>query len=1262
MNSVTFEIGTWVCVCVRKALPVLGLGLLVLAISLPAFPQGGTASILGTVTDGTGAPVAGATVTITETDIGATRTLTTDSAGAYAAPALRPGKKKVRAEFRGFKTIERPNIALEVGQELKLDFQLQPGEVTETVRVETSAPLVETTNAEQGGSLSNQVVNDLPLNGRNYQNLLTLRPGVTIYGGGGGWTQSTNGIRPDDNMYLVDGLTQNEPWTGMSIVNGSSLAGDVQTFIPLDAIQEFKTAQNVRADSGFKPGSVVNVGLKAGTNQIHGTAYAFGRTDAWDAKNYFDKAELGFPPFGVALKQYGATAGGPLKKDKAFWFLAYERQTYNTAGSFTSTSPLTCGTGDPGCGLPTVDDPSNPGANLAINNGCANLPFGAVANCNVSLVDACKDMVAGGAAYATITTLSATIVGLNPATCAVNANKPGARIVPGSGVGLFPVNNGTTVPGTDTIFPNLQNVSQADNILGKVDFHLNDRNVLNGYYFFGQNDGTWNDNPNELAPNWESLLHVRAQLASVGWVWTPNSSWVNEFRAGYGRYYQTYFSADHNTPASAFGVNSGVTNPLFNGLPILYFPIDFNGQLGASWPKIVGPDSSYDIVDHVSYLRGRHSFKFGGEITDNIHTGTITAFGKGRLKFKPFNALGNTLENLLAGDVGSGSSLLTGNAFRDSHFWGIAGFFQDDWRATNRLTINLGVRYELNTVLKEANNLLGNFDPTLGMVQVGKQIPSLYNGDHNNFAPRVGFAWDIHGNGKSVIRAGGGVTFEQIAQESFMALGNLLGAPADPTGATLVVNGVATPGTGTINLEALIFSGGALSTGWQNNSTTSIFPTSTTAVCGDGTSAPGVLGGLPTTPCTIFAVDRNLRTPYVTNWSLSYQQALTNNMSLDLAYVGNHGTKLIGFRDINEINPQSPAEIACNHCEDPTHAPFGTSFPYLNFINKLSGAYHSNYNGLQVTLNQRVSHGLSTTIGYTYSHALDNASSNWSGAGVIDNGFAPNSYYGNSDFDLRHRFTATVTYALPGINGFAQMLKGWQVNSIVTLQSGAHWGMLDTGNDWTGTGETNNIPAALGEHWDFFGNVNDFKSNQSSIPFCTGTFDNAASIATTVACTQTTPNGGKTFGIGSPQAVAFGTACLAAANVSGTAGPNGNLDVGGCFAQGKAVMIAPPTGTFGNSARNLFPSYPFKNWDASVYKDWKFKERLTVEFRAEFFNLLNHPQFANPGGGPNGFNHNDPSVTNLFGCGCATPDVAGENPVLGSGSNRAVQLGLKIIF
>jgi len=1233
MNSVTFDLVGRVCFRLRKAIPVAGLGLVALLISAPLFSQANLASIQGSVTDQSGAAIVGASVTVTDVARGVTRTLTTDEAGVYNAAALVPGTKTIRVDFAGFKSIERTNVVLEVGESVRVDFSLQPGTVAQTVTVETTVPLTDTSNAELGGTLTNQTINDLPLNGRNYINLLTLRPGVSIYSGGGFFTQSTDGLRPDDNVFLLDGLTQTVAWTGLSIVNGASLAGDSQTFVPLDAIQEFQIVHLPGAEYGFKSGGVVNVGLKSGTNGVHGTAYAFGRTDGWDAKNYFDRASNGFPPAPLSLEQFGTTVGGPIKKDKLFWFLSYEDQRYTTAGSFTTTSPVTCTFTDPGCGL-TAFDPVD------------------------SLVDACT-----AAGRANVTPLSAKLAGLtNPATCTVTANPPGSKIVPGQAASIFPLNN------SPVLYPNLTDTNQSDNGLAKIDYHLNDHNTINFYYFIGENNGTWADGANEIAPNWQSLLHVRSQLFNGSWTYVPNSSWVNQLRGGYGRFTQSYLSADHTTPASAYGINTGVTNPFFDGFPIL-FMIGLNASPGGSWPKLVGPDGTYDFADTVSYLHGKHTFKFGGEVMDQIHTGAITAYGKGRIKFKPFNATGNLLENFLLGDIADGSALLTGNAQRDSHMWSYAGFVADDWRVSSRLTLNLGVRYELNSVLQETNNLLGNFDPNLGMVQVGKQIPSLYNGDHNNFAPRLGLAWDVLGTGRFVVRSGFTIMYSQIAQQSFMGLGNLLGAPADPTAATLVVGGVATPGTGTINLQAVSFTGNgtaALVNGWQNNSpTTPIFPTNVTPVCGDGSSAAGVNGGLATSPCTIFAVDRNLRTPSVDGWSLGFQAALTRSLSLDLSYVGNHGNDLIGFRDINEVNPLSPAEIACGHCE--TNQPFAAKFPYLSYIDQLSNLDRSNYNGLQATLTQHASRGLSFTLGYTYSHSSDDASSNWSGAGVIDNGFQPGSYYGNSDFDVRNRFTATVTYALPGKEGFGQMLEGWQINSIVTLQNGQPWSALDAGDDFSADGESNNIPAYLGAHWDFFGNPNDFRSDQNSIPYCAGS-DFSVPFTGPLgsnpgSCTQTTPGGSVT--LSAAQADAFRTACFAAAT---TANAVASLDgatpggAGGCFAQNKSVLIPPVYGTFGTAGRNIFPASPFRNWDMSIYKNWKFREKLTAQFRAEFFNVLNHPEFANPGGGPNGYLHNDPSVPNLFGCGCATPDVAGENPVLGSGSNRAIQLGLKLIF
>src|ERR1700681_1554194 len=366
--------------------------------SMPVFAQGNAGRILGAISDQSGGAVVGSTVTISDVQRGTSRTLTADETGAYNAPNLLPGTYTVRADFKGFKSTERHNIELEVGQEIRVDLALQPGEQTQVITVSEALPLMETTNAELGGTLGNQVINDLPLNGRNFANLLQLRPGVTIYPGGSAMTQSTNGLRAHDNVYLVDGINNSQVFNGQSVMNNVMAAGDAGTILSIDAIQEFKTQQNPRAEYGWKPGAIVNVGIKSGTNTIHGTAYAYGRTDAWDARNYFNSAPQQKSP--LALEQYGGTVGGPIKKDRLFYFLNYEAQQYTLGAVTPIQSPVTVA-----------------GVGLTAQN----------------LIGACK------AAGSAVTALSAQLAGLSTG-CVPLANFPG----------LFPV-NGRTNP-TDPRF------------------------------------------------------------------------------------------------------------------------------------------------------------------------------------------------------------------------------------------------------------------------------------------------------------------------------------------------------------------------------------------------------------------------------------------------------------------------------------------------------------------------------------------------------------------------------------------------------------------------------------------------------------------------------------------------------------------------------------------------------------------------------------------------------------------------------------------
>jgi hypothetical protein len=387
-------------------------------------------------------------------------------------------------------------------------------------------------------------------------------------------------------------------------------------------------------------------------------------------------------------------------------------------------------------------------------------------------------------------------------------------------------------------------------------------------------------------------------------------------------------------------------------------------------------------------------------------------------------------------------------------------------------------------------------------------------------------------------------------------------------------------------------------------------------------------------------VDPNLKTPYVLNYSLGVTHAFGNNLSLEVGYVGNRGQRLTGFSDINQQAPSASGNGA---------RPFAAQFPYFSFINMMTNDTHSNYNSMQATLTKRMSHGLSFIAGYTYAHGLDNGSLNRFGL-ISQNANNPGGDYGNSDFDVRNRFTFTTTYNIPGIKGFGQVLEGWEVNGIVTLQSSQPWLVNDYGNNFSGTGDSN-------DRWDFFGNPGDFKGTQVSIPYCSGFTDVGGAINSSAAsCTQTS-------GVYSITTAAANSSTLIA-NCAAKAPDASTLAVGGCFATGNSVMTPPTAGTFGTMGRNIFRDSGFKDLDLSLFKNFTFKERFTAQFRLEVFNVLNHPIVENPYGASNGSSggNNDPSQPSLFGSSLGTPDVIAGNPVVGSGSARDVQVGLKLTF
>ena len=480
--------------------------------------------------------------------------------------------------------------------------------------------------------------------------------------------------------------------------------------------------------------------------------------------------------------------------------------------------------------------------------------------------------------------------------------------------------------------------------------------------------------------------------------------------------------------------------------------------------------------------------------------------------------------------------------------------------------------------------------------------------DYKNIAPRLGFDYDVFGTGRTVVRAGAGIIYDiphisiYIGQNSTEAQGLSL----IPTGLALTdESGNVLPSPGTITAETLAFQRGypQLATNWQNGGP--IFGNLSPSC----SYQPGI--GL-LSPCPIFGVNRNIKTPFVTNWNLNVEQSLWQDAALTMAYVGTKGNRLYSILDVNQNN--YAADQASNGDEQ-SGRPFINQFPYLSFIDMLGNGDNSIYHSLQVTLKQRARRGLYFVGGYTWAHSIDDAGSNRSFS--VQDSTTPGAERGSSGTDIRHRFSLASTYDLPSRSGHAQMLQGWRLNNILLAQTGEPLNFYDDYYDISGTGEYN-------DRWNFFGNP--------------------------AAIHWTKPPAALPYFIydGSPNST--NPACDAVAS-------QGQLGNYGCFA-GPGWVIAPPEpGQFGSMGRNIVRGPGYFDWDLSLIKIFKFHERVSLEARAEFFDVLNHPNFAGADG-----NLSDSTPTNTVGQVAYTTDIAASNPVVGSGGARHIQFGLKIIW
>jgi hypothetical protein len=1065
-------------------------------------------SIRGEVTDPSGAVVPNAKVTVKGTANGVSRAVTSGPDGGYVVAELPAGSYDISVEVPGFQITRQASAVVEVGRDTRVDIRMiLRGE--DVVTVNAPPPLIETTQDVLGEVVDQRLVADLPLNGRDFGKLVALVPGATVEPSGvaaiqSGFGQfSINGNRDRSNNYTVDGTDNNDPFFNNSAFNQTGIGGAPASLLPIDAIQEFNLQANFAPEYGRNSGSVVNILTKSGSNQLHGSAFEFLRNSAMDARNYFNRDPAPQSPF--RNNNFGASLGGPIVKDRTFFFGAYEGQRERVASDFSFLVPTQ------------------------------------------AQISEAQTLVAGS--------------GVTPSPALTNI------------LGIFqklPNYNGTsgTIGGTDL------DKNDVDSFLVKVDHQFTSSESLTGRYAFASSQqvfplGGLGFGAGSRLPEFAQSSPTRVQLVSLSFLSTISPERINEVRFGYSRYRTSFTALDASLDPASFGTSAV---PFNLGTGKLGLPeIDFGGtfeNLGASGFSIPRgrTSQSFQILDNFTWIKGRHTIKFGGEyrravisnFNDNLERG-VFSFGSTNSTLCPglptdpaacSDSGAVTLANYYLGNTFP--SIDAGNTQRDTFNNGLSFFAQDDFRVSPTFTLNYGLRWEYFGPLGETHNLLSNLGQDGNLAMVGTDgLHGAYNRDLNNFGPRIGFAWNALP--KTVIRGAYGIYYDYIPQDLLIAnFTNSAGLATNPIGPQPVLS---------------------LANNYNSNAWSGVTPGSTVV-------SP-IPPPFPPPGADIFFTPRNLVTPYSQNWNFNVERELSSALALQIGYVGGKGTKLVRLRDANQpdINGNRP----------------NSNYGFMDEFATISG---STYHALQATLRTHVWHGLSGFAGYTFSKSLDDASDgidfNFATVALPQDSNNLRAEHGPSNFDTRHRFTAAFTYQLPRFGGPRRLTEGWELNTIVTAQSGRPVPIVNSGDT---SGANSNVfptPSNFHQRPDLVPGVNPINSNWRSGPDSIGYL-------------------------------------------------NGN------------AFANPPFGTFGTLGRNEIYGPHYANVDFAVSKTTPLSERLNLQLRAEFFNILNHPNFALP----NFFVSPGSSAQGLI---TQTPDQAQTNPGLGGGGPRVIQFGVKFLF
>jgi hypothetical protein len=1118
-------------------------------VSLPQLiAQTDTGRVTGTVVDPSGAAVPGATVTITSVDSNAVSAAVTDDSGNFSVLSLVRGNYKASVVANGFEQ-ETVTFELQVSQVKSLAFQLKLGASTETVEVSSAAPLVDTETSSMGEVVEGRQLSEIPLNGRNFTQLALLSPGVTkgAYGSvasgvngnaetfrnseTGGGALSVNGLPPEANNFILDGTDNNE-----------SLANALTFFPPVEAMQEFRVnTSNAPAEFGRAGGGVVQATIKSGTNQFHGSGFWFIRSGVVDANpNYFSPTSKVLP---FQKNQFGGTLGGPILKDKLFLFGDYQatRQKQPDSPAFNTVPTAKMRTGDfsdlIGTGLTSLPNASYSGCNtVTLANGTVINP--AIPGPNSGLT---AQNGGSGAIF-------------DPTTCrqwdyngqpnVIDPARQNAAAI--KYLNVFPSPNFGTAATIENNYVNTQNeIRNFNDFDGRIDWAATKKDTVFGRYSYGQDVfiktvsvvGT----PSGFAAG-DNVNHPRGFVVGETHIFSPTI--VNEFRFGYTRPLYGYINPFQGDPFSAnLGIVNANRSPLLGGGALIG---GYNSEIsytGDGGPYEV-PQATHQYIDALSWSHKQHTFKFGANIikreVDFFQGNDAKGYffiGPGTGDFTGYEA-----SELVAG-FNDSYSVSNVNSYFHTSSWETGYFAQDDWRVNNRLVLNLGLRYDLYTYPVEEHNYQSNFDLATGtLLRAGANgnSRSLIDTNYNNFAPRVGFAYDLSGNHTDVLRGGYGIFYYQVRG----GIGNVLSNNPEFNG---------TASYSAYNGYRITFTGQAPVHTNLNTAATAPLPLPTFA----STS-------IETDPTNVNVISYSKRDPtsMIQEWNLQFEHQFGQTTVFDLAYVGAKAD-----HETNTYEYSNPQLVTAKKFFGPQG--LGVT------VNTNNGSF--TYEGLQARLNRNMSKGLQTTVAYTWSHALDDATGAYSQTGgstilITGNGPLFSANKGNTDNDQRQAATISILYELPFGRGrqfatnvpkFADyIVGGWQLNPFWVAGTGTPYNI--TINPFNGSGGPSDRP-------DYVRGAN---NGELTLDTARGGYDWFRGSAFT------------------PPPVTTNTAL----------GPIG-------------VYTRP--GTLG---RNTFHGPGYNTLTASLFKNIPIGERVVGQLRFEGYNLLNHPQFTNPDSGYNDTN------------------------------------------